>query len=121
MTRKVMKEVTEKREVHLTLFQKKLIINKVEITNTKIIAGKFNIFFVTIGPNLVSKIPKSDTNFEDYISKTNTTLHENPLTGNKILEVFKSLKINKVQGFDEINVNVINQIYNFLLGFLLIQ
>ena len=32
----------------------------------------------------------------------------------KFLEGFKSLKINKAPGFDEIDVNVINQIYNHI-------
>ena len=48
----------------MTPFSKKLIIDKVEITDTKTIAKIFNIFFVKIGPNLASKIPKSDTNFD---------------------------------------------------------
>ena len=48
----------------MTPFSKKLIIDKVEITDTKTIAKTFNIFFVKTGPNLASKIPKSDTNFD---------------------------------------------------------
>ena len=83
----------------MTPFPEKLIIDKVEITDTKTTANSFNIFFVKIGPNLVSKIPKSDANFEDYISKANTKLHENPLTEDKFLKEFRSLKINRAPGF----------------------
>ena len=50
-------------------FPKTLIIDKVESTDTKTIANSFDNFFVKIGSNLPSKIPKSDTNFEAYISK----------------------------------------------------
>ena len=70
-----------------------------------------NNLFVKIGPNLSSKNPKSNTNFEAYISKTNTKLHEDPLTEDECLEAFKLLKINKAPGFDEIDINVINQLY----------
>ena len=70
-----------------------------EITDTKTIANSFNIVFVKIGPNLASKIPKSDVNFEAYSSKANTKLHESPLTEDKFLKEFRSLKINKAPGF----------------------
>ena len=96
----------------MTLFPKKFITDKVEITDTKTVAKIFNNFFVTISPNLASKFPKSDTNVKAYISKANTKLHKNRLTEGKILEAFKTLKINKAPGFDEIHVNVINQMYN---------
>ena len=70
-----------------------MIIDKVEITDTKTIARSFNNLFVKIGPNLESKIQKSDTNFEAYISKANTKLQKNPLTEDEFLEAFRSLKI----------------------------
>ena len=91
-----------------------MIIEKVEITDTKTIVSSLNNFFVKIGQNLTLKISKSDTNFEAYISKANAKLHENLLTEDKFLEAFKSLRINKVPGFDQIDVNVINQIYNHI-------
>ena len=91
-----------------------MIIEKVEITDTKTIVSSLNNFFVKIGQNLTSKISKSDTNFEAYISKANAKLHENLLTEDKLLEAFKSLRINKVPGFDQIDVNVINQVYNHI-------
>ena len=42
--------------------------------------------------------------FEAYSSKANTKLHENPLTEDKFLKEFKSLKTNKAQGFDQVDV-----------------
>ena len=91
-----------------------MIIGKVEITDTKTFVSSLNNFFVKIGQNLTLKISKSDTNFEAYISKANAKLHENLLTEDKFLEAFKSLRINKVPGFDQIDVNVINQVYNHI-------
>ena len=81
-------------------FPKTLIIDKVESTDTKTIANSFDNLFVKIGSNLPSEIPKSDTNFEAYISKVNTKLNENLLTEDEFLKVFKSIKINKASGFD---------------------
>ena len=96
------------------LFSKKIIIDKAEITETKTIINSFNNFFEKIGPNIASKIPKSDTNFEAYISKANAKLHENLWTEDEFLEAFKSLKISKAPGFDQIDVNEINRIYNHI-------
>ena len=95
-------------------FLKKLIIDKLEITDTKRTAKTFNNLSVKIGPNLASKIPKSNTNFEVYICKANTKLQENPLAEDEFLEAFKSLKMKKVPGFDKIDVNVITQIHNHI-------
>ena len=113
-TWKIIKEVIGKKRGTCDSFSKKLITKKVEITDPKTIANSLNNFFVRIGRNLASKIPKSDTNFEAYISKANAKLHENPLTEDEFLEAFKSLRINKAPGFDQIVVNVINQIYNHI-------
>ena len=44
----------------------------------------------------------------------NAKLQENPLTEDEFLKAFKSLKINKAPGFDQIDVNLINQIYNHI-------
>ena len=104
-----------KKERYVWLFSpKKLIFDEVEITDTKTIAETFSNFFVTIGPNLALKLPERDANFEVCISKANTKLHEYPLREDEFLEAFESLKINKAPGFDEIHVNVINQIFNHI-------
>ena len=100
--------------MYMWLLSQKLIIDKVEITDTKTFANTFNNFFVKIGRNLASKIPKSDTNFEAYISKVNTKLHKNPLTEDKFLKELRSLIINKAPGFDQIDVNMIKQMYNHI-------
>ena len=97
---KIIKEVIGNKRGTCDFFPPKLIIDKVEITNTTTIAKTLNNFFGKIVPNLASKTPKSNTNFEAYISKANTKLHENPLTKDEFLEAFKLLKIKKVSGFD---------------------
>ena len=80
----------------------------------KLLLEHLTTFFVKISPNIASKIPKSDRNFEAYINKANTKPQENPLLEDNVLEAFKSLKTNKGQSFDEIDVIVIKQIYNHI-------
>ena len=67
-----MKEVIEKKERGTCdSFLKKLIIDKVKITDTKIITETFNNFFVMIKRHLVKK---NGSNFKAHISKVNTKL-----------------------------------------------
>ena len=107
-----MKEDIRRKRGACDSFPKKSIISIVEITDRTTIIESYNNFLVMIGPDLESKIPESNTNVEDYISEANTELHENPLTEDRCLKAFKSLKINKASGFDKIHVNVINHIYS---------
>ena len=67
----------------MTLFPKKLIIGKVEITDTKTIAKTFNNFFVKIGSNLSLKIPKSDINF-DLTQQSKYKTARKPFNGGQI-------------------------------------
>ena len=77
-------------------FPKKLIIDKVEITDTKTIDKTFNNYILKIGPNLASKIPKSDTNFKAYISKATIKPHENPLAEDELLGTFNDTCMEKL-------------------------
>ena len=52
-----MKEIIGKSKVFHQNLPNNLKINKKSITDKKIIAGKFNEFFINIGPNLAAKIP----------------------------------------------------------------
>ena len=61
-TWKIIKEIIGRKRGTCDSFPKKLIIGKVEITDTKTITKTCNNIFVKIGPNLALKIPKSDTN-----------------------------------------------------------
>ena len=108
--KKIIKEVIGKKRGTSDSLPRKLIIDKVEIAGMKTTANSISNFFVKIGLNLASKIPKSDTNFEVYISKANIKLQESYLTEDKILEALKSLKINEASGFDQTHVKVMNQI-----------
>ena len=85
-TWKIIKEAIAKKRGACDSFPKTLVIDKVKITDAKTIANSFNNFFVKNGPNLASKIPKSDTNFEAYISKANKKTARKPSNVEQIFE-----------------------------------
>ena len=85
-------------------------INKTSINDKKIIADKFNDFFINIGWNLAGKIPPSSMNFDSYLPHVCTIFAEKSVTEEELKRAFFSLKPNKTPGYDNINVNVVKKI-----------
>ena len=71
-----MKKIIGKKKCNNETLPKHLIVDKIEIHDTKSIAEKFNKFFVNIGPNLADKIPRCALTFKSYLPTVNTTLKE---------------------------------------------
>ena len=71
-TWKIMKSIIGKSRVQNDSFPKSLIIVNEEITDKKLIAEKFNSFFVNTSTNLAAKIPHGTTNFESYLPNITT-------------------------------------------------
>ena len=90
------------------------MINNFEIFDRKTIAQHFNNYFVNVGPNLATKIPRSNRKFESFLSGYYPTLNETPLTVEELNNVFASLKSNKSPGFDDISP-VIKVVYDALI------
>ena len=111
-----MKEIIGKSKVFHQNLPNNLKINKKSITDKKIIADKFNEFFINIGPNLAAKIPPSNMNFDSYFQLPHvcTVFAENSVTEEELKRAFFSLKPNKTPGYDHINVNVVKKIYEEL-------
>ena len=86
------------------------MINKKSITDKKIIADKFNEFFINIGSNLAAKIPPSNMNFDSYLPHVCTIFAEKSVTEEKLKRAFFWLKPNKTPGYDNINVNIVKKI-----------
>ena len=87
-TWKIIKDVTGQSKIQKDYFPYCLIINKSEVTNKKIIAEKFNKFFIDIGVTLATNIPKSKNHFTRYLSTINSILDEWPLTENEFKNEF---------------------------------
>ena len=112
-TWKIMKEIIGKKKCNSQILPKQILVDKIEVNDTRSIAEKFNEFYVNVGPNLAKKIPQSDINFESYLPKVNATLKESSLTENELEEAVKSLKKNKASGPDGLDVNIIICLQNY--------
>ena len=99
-TWKIMKEIIGKKKCKNETLPKHLIVDKIEIHDTKSIAEKFNEFFVNIGRNLANKIPQCNLTFKSCLPTVNSTLKETVLSENELEEAFKTLKRNKAPGHD---------------------
>ena len=82
-----MKAVIRKSKISNDKFPKSLNINKESLIK-KIIAEKFNKFFINVCSNLADKIPPSSTNFESYLPNITTALSDKPLTEKEFRDAF---------------------------------
>ena len=109
-----MKEIIGKSKVFHRNLPNNLKINKKSITDKKIIADKFNEFLINIGSNLAAKIPPCNMNFDSYLPQVCTIFGEKSVAEEELKRAFFSLKPNKTPGYDNINVNVVKNIYQEL-------
>ena len=103
----VIKEVIGKTKLRSSILPRRLIIDNIETYDKKVIANKFNNYFVDVGPNLAANIPTSSKHFETYLSHNESSLLERYLTDEEFATAYFSLKTNKSPGYDEVNANVI--------------
>ena len=107
----IMKKITGKLTSQKS-FPKTLNTAQGLITNKQNMANEFNKFFTNIGPKLASKIQNVNTNFKQYLPKIETKMQFHELTKEEFEQVFKSMKRNKAKGIDDINGNVVLDVYN---------
>ena len=91
-----------------------LIVDRMEISDAKSIAKKFNKRFVNIRLNFANKIPKNGLTFKSYLPKVNTTLNETVLSKNEYQEAFKSIKRNETPGHDGLDVTIITSLFELI-------
>ena len=112
--RNIMKETIGKKKCNNEIWPKNLIVDKIEINDTKSIAEKFDEFFVNIGPNFANKIPQCDLTFESYPPTVNTMLNETVLRKDEFEEAFKSHKRNKTPGHNGLDVIIITYVHELI-------
>ena len=95
-----MKEIIAKSKVFHQNLPNNLRMNKIWMTDKKIIANKFNGFFINIGSNLAAKIPPSNMNFDSYLPHVFIIFAEKFVTGAELKRTFFSFKPNKTPGYD---------------------
>ena len=106
----VIKEIIGCKKMKNSSFPKRILIDGLETFDQKVIAEKFNEYFVNVGPNLASKIPQTTGNYKDYLQEGFPILEEYPLSDKELEEAFKSLKLHKSPGYDDISVNVVKKV-----------
>ena len=72
-TWQVIKEAIGKEKCKQQYLPKKILVDKISITETESIAKSFNKYFTHIGPKLAKDIGTSTKSFNEYIKKHGTT------------------------------------------------
>ena len=67
---------------------------------------------------MAGKIPATENSFQDFLTSHNEKMQFEELNFDEFEEVFKSLKRNKVAGFDDLSSNIIIDAYNSLKNIL---
>ena len=112
-----MKQITGKVKFKNNNFPKRLLINNKETCDEENIANEFNQYFVDVGSKLAENIPSSTKHYSSYMTKSNTILIDNSsLTIKEFENAFKTLKLNKACGFDDINPNLVKSSYGELMS-----
>ena len=85
-----------------------LMVNGDVITNKNCIAGIFNDFFVNVGSNLLSRIPKGKRHFKTYLRKNAVeSFFINPIQEPEIEELINNPNKNKSLGPCSIPVKIL--------------
>ncbi|XP_065674200.1 uncharacterized protein LOC136091145 [Hydra vulgaris] len=110
----VINQIIGKKRCSNNKLPQKLIIDGEMISNKETIVEKLNDYFLEVGPNLASKIPKNTTNFKSYIKPTNISMKEVSLNITEVRNAYNRLKNNKSAGVDQISVNVVKAIFDII-------
>ena len=117
-TWKVINEaICKKKEIGHDLL-KHMIINGMNIFDEETIATGFSKYFVNVFPNLASNIQCTDKKFEDFLTKSITTLQGKDLFVNELKDALYSLKPNKSLPYYNINYDAIRNAFGSLLKLL---
>ena len=101
---KVIKSVLNKS--HTKNVQTTFCANGKIISDRKEIAENFNNFFVNIGPTLSRKIPFTEGNIQDYLTRNENALFLAPVNEEEIMQIIKNLKDSSC-GWDEIDSSML--------------
>ena len=104
----VIKMIINKRKCNLTC--SKFKCNGSVIEDGKIIANKFNDFFINVGPTLAKNIPSTKKNPTEYITQNiETVFAVSPVSDHEILKILGDLK-DSAAGWDELRPNMIKHV-----------
>ena len=114
MTRtwQIMKEITGTSKVNSNRFPKSINVDGKSIKENNHIAGEFNKYLTNVEPNLATKSQNTSKTLEDFLFSIQKNMEYRDLIFEKFGKAFKSVKFNKVAGYDDIDSNVIIKVYD---------
>ena len=108
-TWKILKEVINSKKSSASCSRFKM--NDSVINDKKVIADGFNQFYINVGPNLASKIPKHDNSPTDNIGIRNIdSMLVEPVIAEEVCKIIGQLKISSA-GYDSIDVGVVKKTF----------
>ena len=107
-TWQIINEVTGRKNASKDTFPQTVKLNENMIYDKHKICTEFNKYFVSVGPNLASKIPEVNTTYKYFLGDSpDCELLDKELTYKEFDKSISSLKSNKAAGYDDLNSNVI--------------
>ena len=82
---------------------------------TEIELGPFNYsfstfsHFISVGPNLASKLPSGSTSFDSYVNPVSTTFNLQHTSTTEVLKLLGKLSPNKATGLDNISCRLLKE------------
>ena len=114
-TWKIINEVTGRKKSSHDTFPKSVKINDTVVSDKNRICTEFNKYFVSVGPDLASKIPQVNVDYKGFLGDSpNCELLDSELTYKEFDKSISSLKSNKAAGYDDLNSNVILHVIHSL-------
>ena len=92
-------------------------INNSTVSDPQLIADGFNEYFVNIGPNLASKIPPSNTNFNSFLTSVPSPMNSlflSPTDVEEIVDVCSSFKADISSGYDDIKPDIVKTVIDYV-------
>ena len=91
-------------------FPRKIKIDNQEIHDPAVIADSFNTYFTKIGSKLASKIAHREKHLAEYLDQAEVEMTKKELTIKEFEPAFQILKMNKANGFDDVNSNIVKSV-----------
>ena len=113
-TWQIMQEITGKLKLKNDNLPRRIVIDKIETYDKKLISETFNEFFTSVGPKLAEYIPNVAGNFKSYLQENNFIMNEKCLEEKELQDAFFSVKINKSSGHDDVNFNIVKQVFQYI-------
>ena len=111
---RIIKEVICKNRPKYTCSRFYVNSGKEITTDKKVIADKFNSFFVNVGPDLAKNIPSLSQSPTSYMERNIYSMAIIPATEEEVIRIIKSLKMSS-PGWDSISASIIKLTYRLFI------